>query len=52
MGFASPNVQNLLFRAERYGFIIIIALLYFGVLNPVIAFFRWMILSVINLLLG
>ena len=52
MGFASPKIQNLLFRSERYGFIIIIALLYFGVLNPVIDFFRWMILSVINLLLG
>jgi Zn-dependent protease len=51
MGFASPKVQNLLFRAERYGFIIIIALLYFGALNPVINFFRWMILSFINLLL-
>ena len=51
MGFASPNVQNLLFRFERYGFIIIIGLLYFGLLNPVIAFFRWMILSFINLLL-
>jgi Zn-dependent protease len=52
MGLASPKVQNLLFRSERYGFIIIIALLYFGVLNPVIDFFRWMILSVINLMLG
>jgi len=52
MGMASPNVQNMLFRIERYGFVIIIALLYFGVLNPVIAFFRWMILSVINLMLG
>lgn len=52
MGFAPPNVQNLLFRAERYGFILIIALLYFGVLNPVIDFFRWIILSVINLMLG
>jgi Zn-dependent protease len=52
MGFVPPNVRNLLLRAERYGFIIIIALLFFGVLNPVIDFFRWMILSVINLLLG
>ena len=51
MGFASPKVQNLLFRAERYGFIIIIALLYFGALNPVIDFFRRMILSFINLML-
>jgi len=51
MGFASPNVQNFLFRLERYGFIIIIALLYFGVLDPVIRFFREMILVVIRLLL-
>ena len=51
MGFASPDIQNLLFRSERYGFLIIIALLYFGVLNPVIDFFRSMILSFINLLL-
>ena len=51
MGFASPKVQNLLFRIERYGFFIIIGLLYFGVLNPVIDFFRWMILSFISLLL-
>ena len=51
MGFASPSVQNFLFRIERYGFFIIIALLYFGVLNPVINFFQWMILSFIKLLL-
>ncbi len=51
MGFASPSVQNFFFRIERYGFIIIIALLYFGVLNPVIHFFEWMILSLIKLLL-
>lgn len=51
MGFASPNVQNFLFRIERYGFIIIIALLFFGVLDPVIYFFQWMILGVIRLLL-
>jgi Zn-dependent protease len=51
MGFASPKVQNFFFRIERYGFIIIIALLYFGFLNPVINFFKWMILSLIKLLL-
>ena len=51
MGFASPKVQNFFFRIERYGFIIIIALLYFGALNPVIDAFRWVILSFINLLL-
>ncbi len=51
MGFASPGIQNCFFRFERYGFFIIIALLYFGVLNPVINFFQWMILSLIKLLL-
>jgi Zn-dependent protease len=52
MGVAPPNVQNVLFRSERYGFIVIIVLLYFGLLNPVIDFFRGMILSFINLLLS
>jgi Zn-dependent protease len=51
MGFASPSVQNFLFRLERYGFVIIIALLYLRVLDPVIHFFQWMILSLIKLLL-
>jgi Zn-dependent protease len=51
MGFTSPSVQNFLFRIERYGFFIIIALLYLGVLDPVIRFFQWMILSLIKLLL-
>jgi Zn-dependent protease len=51
MGFASPSVQNFLFRLERYGLIVIIALLYLGALNPVIHFFQRMILSLINLLL-
>ncbi|MFH0725539.1 MAG: site-2 protease family protein [Pseudomonadota bacterium] len=51
MGFAAPSVQNFLFRMERYGLIIIIALLYLGVLNPVIRFFEWLILSLIKLLL-
>jgi Zn-dependent protease len=51
MGFASPSVQNFLFRLERYGFVIIIALLYLNVLDPVIHFFQWMILSLIKVLL-
>jgi len=51
MGFASPGVQNFFFRIERYGLFIVIALLYLGVLNPVINFFQWMILSFIKLLL-
>jgi hypothetical protein len=51
MGFASPSVQYFLFRLERYGFLIIIVLLYLGVLDPVIHFFQWLILSLIKLLL-
>jgi Zn-dependent protease len=51
MGFASSSVRNFLSRFERYGFFIIIALLYLGVLTPVIRFFEWMIMSVIKLLL-
>ncbi len=51
MGFASPSIQNQLFRLERYGFFIIIGLLYLGILDPVIHFFQWMILSFISLLL-
>ncbi len=51
MGFASPRVQNFLFRVEPYGFFIIIGLLYLGVLSPVVAFFKWIILSMIKLML-
>ncbi len=51
MGFASPGIQNHLFRLERFGFFIIIGLLYLDVLDPVIHFFQWMILSLIRLLL-
>ncbi|KPK25440.1 MAG: hypothetical protein AMJ61_11975 [Desulfobacterales bacterium SG8_35_2] len=52
MGFAPPGVRNFLFRIERYGLIIIIALLYLGFLEPVIRFFEWMIISVIKLLIS
>jgi Zn-dependent protease len=51
MGFASSSVRNFLSRFERYGFFIIIALLYLGVLTPVIRFFEWMIISVIKVLM-
>src|SRR5210317_1598170 len=51
MGFAPPGVRNFLFRIERYGFFIIIGLLYLGVLTPVIRFFERMIMLVIRLLL-
>jgi len=51
MGFASPGVRNYLFRFERYGFFIIIGLLYLGVLTPVIRYFERTIMLVIRLLL-
>lgn len=51
MGFVSERMQYNLSRLEPYGFFIIIGLLYLGILDPVIAFFRWMILLLIGLLL-
>lgn len=51
MGFAPPEIRNFLLRIEPYGLFIIIGLLYLGWLDPVIDFFRWVILSLINLLL-
>jgi hypothetical protein len=38
-------------RLEPYGFFIIIGLLWLGALNPLIAFFQWIIMSFIKLLL-
>jgi len=51
MGFTSEKFQHTLSRLEPYGFFVIIGLLYIGALNPVIAFFRWIILSLIGFLL-
>ena len=51
MGFAPPSVQKFLASLERYGLLIIVALLYLGVLEPVIRFFEWMIILVIKLLM-
>jgi Zn-dependent protease len=51
LGFAPPNIQAYLLRLERFGFLIIIGLLFTGALDPVINFFQWMILSIIQLLL-
>ena len=48
MGFASPRVQNALLRIEPYGFFILIGLLFTGVLDSVIVFFRQLILFVVN----
>jgi Zn-dependent protease len=52
MGFASEKVGYFLARMERYGLFIIIALFYLGILDFLIDFFRWIIISVLKLLLG
>ena len=51
MGFMSERFQYLFSRLEPYGLFIIIALLYAGALNPVIAMFRRTILYMIGFLL-
>lgn len=51
MGFLSERWQYSLSRLEPYGFFVIIGLLYLGALDPLIAFFRWMILTLIRILL-
>jgi Zn-dependent protease len=51
MGFLPGRLQYYFSRLEPYGFFIIIILLYLGALDPVIAFFRWIIISVIRLLM-
>jgi len=51
LAFTSGAFQRFLIGLERYGFFIIIGLLYLGVLDPLIAFFRWMLLMLIRLFL-
>lgn len=51
MAFLPERSQDALSRLEPYGFFIIIGLLYLGALNPLIAFFRWIILTLIRILL-
>lgn len=51
MGFASRRFQYTLMRLEPYGMFIIIGLLFLGLLDPLIALFRWAILGVISLLI-
>jgi len=51
MGFVSERFQYYLSRIEPYGLFIIIGLLYFRALDPLIAFFRWIILGLIGILL-
>ena len=51
MGFAPEKFRYLLLRLEPYGFFIIVGLLYLGALDPLIDFFRWVILMLIRFLL-
>ena len=52
MGIAPRETQYFLARLEPYGFFIIIGLLYLGVLDPLINFFRWVIGTLIGTLLS
>jgi Zn-dependent protease len=52
MGFMPERFQYALSRLEPFGLFIIIGLLYLGALDPVIHFFRWIILALIGLLLA
>jgi Zn-dependent protease len=51
MGFLPERIGDLMARLEPYGFFLIIGLLYLGALDPLIRFFRWIILTAIGLLL-
>jgi Zn-dependent protease len=51
-GFLSERYQNMMARIEPFGFFIIIGLLYLHILDPVIAFFRWIILVVISIFIS
>jgi len=51
MGFASERIQYFLARLEPYGFFIIIGFLYLGFLDPLIGFFRWIIETLIGIVL-
>lgn len=51
MGFLPERWQDALSRVEPYGFFLIIGLLFLGVLTPLVAFFRGIILAIIGILL-
>jgi Zn-dependent protease len=51
MGFVSKRTQYFLVSLEPYGFFIIIGFLFLGILDPLIGFFRWAIVTLIGLLL-
>jgi Zn-dependent protease len=51
MGMVSERTRYFLARLEPYGFFIIIGFLYLGILDPLIGLFRWMIMTLIGILL-
>ncbi len=51
MGFAPQEIRYFLARLEPYGFLIIVGLLFLGLLNPFISFFRGIIIAVLKILL-
>jgi len=51
MGLTSTRTQYLLARIEPYGFFILVGLLYLGLLDPLIGFFEWIIVTVIKVVL-
>lgn len=51
MGFAPAETRYFLARIEPYGFFILIGLLFLGLLNPFISFFRMIIITLIKTLL-
>ena len=51
MGIVSERTQYFLARLEPYGFFIIIGFLYLGILDPLIGLFRWIIGTLIGILL-
>ncbi len=51
MGLASDNLRNFLARIEPYGFFILIGLLYLGLLDSFIGFFRSILIALIKTLL-
>jgi len=51
MGIVSQRTQYFLARLEPYGFFIIIVSLFLGILNPLMGLFRWVIVTLIGILL-
>jgi Zn-dependent protease len=51
MGILWERTPDFLFRLEPYGFFIIIGFLFLGILDPMIGFFGWIIMTLIRILL-